>query len=151
MSKPEKLLPWIDWLPEVGEAILADRTKLALRLQEADRMEEQARAIRAEVRASCVALNMRIQQQWTPGEIARARAKTEKLGNIGELHTAIRAMDGLQSPLDAISLYHEHVIKQHNLIKGASNEELRATPERALAWWNLAVSPMLDRMGGSGP
>ena len=39
MSKPEKLLPWIDWLPEVGEAILADRTKLALRLQEADRME----------------------------------------------------------------------------------------------------------------
>lgn len=55
------------------------------------------------------------------------------------------AGQGTVTAQTALSLFHEQVIRQHNLLSTATDQERHATLERLLDWWNhIASSAMTN-------
>lgn len=153
-----KFMPWIDALPEVGDPIRLTRDALAAKLEQADALENRATALRAEVKAGREALIGRVMQRWTLLDLETAGNVTERMTHPlplscvqdEQLRAAIRALEGAQSPLDALALFEREVVRQHNLMSTATDEERTATLCRALNWWNFAVVPLLERLERQG-
>lgn len=158
MSK-HSFMPWIDALPEVGDKIRTTRDVLASKLAQADALEHQAASLRAEVKIGRETLIIHIMQQWTHLDLgAAAGAAGERQVNSlplsciqdDQLRAAIRSLEGLQSPLDALALFEQEVVRQHNLMSSATDAERMATLQRALNWWNFAVVPLMERLERQG-
>jgi hypothetical protein len=151
-----KFMPWIDFLPEVGTPILAERDRMAGVLAEADQLEQQAAALRAGVRWTRADLFDRIAKKWTLFDIETAARRAGNDGNDGQrlpvdfvtdpkLREALRALDGGLFPLAALQAFERgQVVRQHNLLSTATDAECRETLNRVLDWWNFAAVPVLS-------
>jgi len=147
-------MPWIDQLSEVGDKITHERNRLAELLAKAERLEKDAGAIRAEVKADRAALVGKVAEHWSLGEIERAaNAATQSLPvalacvEDERLRSVLMALDGGASAFDLLRAFREAgVIRQHNLLSTATAQEQRATIQRVLDWWNFGVYPLLVRL-----
>lgn len=151
----KKFMPWVDLLPEVGDPIRSERDKLAATLAEADALEVRAAELRRAAITARGPLLARALTLWSLAELEDAGNRAEAITHPVplrciedyELRDAIRALEGAQGPLDVLRLFSQKVIRQHNLMTTATEDERSATLHRALNWWNFAVVPMLERMG----
>lgn len=147
-----KFMPWVDCLPEIGQPLLNERDKLAGVLAEADRLEQQAAALRANVSTGRADLFDRIAKKWTLFDIESAARRAGIDGRpfpVGvvsdpKLREALRALDGGLFPLAALQAFERgQVVRQHNLLSTATDAECRETLNRVLDWWNFAAVPVL--------
>lgn len=151
-KKHPPYMPWLDRLPEVGDPLLSKRDALARKLDEARALEAQAAALRASVRDGRAELLSRLMTHWSLAEIQAAYDRTESrlfpvpLACVAdaELRACISAHEGNASLQDALNLFGTQVVRQHNLLSTATDEERRATLARALDWWNVMVVPLLE-------
>lgn len=74
-----KIMQWIEHLPEVGEAISKRRAAIAEMIDEAAKLEERAKAIRAEAYRAGLALTADCHRLWTDEEIRAAQQEAGKL------------------------------------------------------------------------
>jgi hypothetical protein len=145
-------MPWIDYLPEVGAPIRKDRDRLAGKLAEAAKLEQQAEGLRAEVFKARAALVVRVAEQWSPQDMAAARAQAGAAASVlspeyvadPALRAALTTLDGHGSALVLLRVFKAQAFRQHNLLSTASDEERRATLERILDWWNFGAVPLLE-------
>ena len=64
-----------------------------------------------------------------------------------KMRDELRKLDGTHLAAEALKAFHDgDVIGQHNLLSTATDDERRAALERVLKWWNLARSPVYDRL-----
>jgi hypothetical protein len=155
-TKPAaRFLPWVDMLAEVGSPIIKQRDQAAALLAEADALERQADELRRAAVAARAPLLERVMKNWSLAELEQAANRAESITHPvplhciedAELRNAIRALEGTQGPLDVLRLYNQKVIRQHNLLSTATEDERRATLARALNWWNFAVVAKRVRQG----
>lgn len=145
-------MSWLDRLPEVGAPILNERDRLEAMLAEAEAFERRAAELRASARAGRAGLLGKVAKLWSLYEIQRAGdAEDASFHNVQdhELRGALRALDGVASPLDILEAFHKgRVIRQHNLFSTATDEDRHATLHRVLDWWNYGAAPVLSRSQG---
>lgn len=148
-------MPWVDFLPELGDPIRSERNRLADMQDRADALEKQAAALRADLKSGRASLLAKIAVGWHSREIASAtRAAGDHLRPTSlnfitdhALRAMIITLDGGSTALDVLNVFRlGQVIRQHNLLSTATDTERRATLNRVLDWWNHAAVPLLDRM-----
>lgn len=150
-----RYMPWVDLLTKVHQPILYQRDRIADILELADSLEARAAGLRKDAQRARALLLIRLLKTWSQSEVKEAAHRAESMTHPiplhciedAELRGAIRALEGAQSPLDVLNLFHAQVIRQHNLLSTATEAERNDTLRRALNWWNFAVLPMLERMG----
>jgi hypothetical protein len=150
------LLPWIDYLPEVGDAILTQRGHMTEACEEAQTLETHAHGLRQKVRRDQDQLVQRVEEHWDEAEVKaaqrRAIAASPTLAwreNLPDesMRDALKGLDGLHLASEALQAFQRgRVIRQHDLLSTAAPEDLRATAARALEWWNIAARPVVERL-----
>lgn len=66
-----------------------------------------------------------------------------------QLRAALALLDGEHLAAQALLAFCQGaVIRQHNLLSTATDEERRATLNRLISWWNLAAAPVIERLAG---
>jgi hypothetical protein len=148
-------MAWVDHLPEVGDPIRRERAKLQELAEQVAELERHAAALRVQVRAGEVKLVLKASKHWTLADVqaateaadradrlALARAKVED----ATLRACLQPLDGWHLATEALQAFEAGVIRQHNLLDAASDEERSQTLARVLAWWNLAGRPVCERL-----
>lgn len=69
----EKVMGWVERLPNVGVPILVRRERIECKVQSAARLVEQAKMIRAEAYRDGLALMREVHEQWTLDEVDQAK------------------------------------------------------------------------------
>lgn len=155
---------WVDHLPEVGDPIRTERSKLLELARQATELERSALEMRAHVLAGQAELLAKVMQHWTPADTERARDQADKIGGSARLNAVLLCqlqdaplfeqlcrLDGMHLAAEALRAFSDGgVIGQHNLLSTATDAERRATLARVLAWWNVAGVPVYDRLS-AGP
>lgn len=151
--KTLEFMSWVDFLPEVGTPILAERDKLAAQLAAADDLERQAAALRASVQKARAPLVNKITFMWSLLDIEKA-ANTAAANvtfppsviSDSPLRAAIAALDGAFSPLEILRSFDRGQVIRHTLSGKASAAEQEETLHRVFDWWNYAAAPLLQRL-----
>lgn len=152
-----RFMAWVGRLPEVGDPIQGGRDRLRGQLAQAEALERQAAALRAEVAEGRAALLRRVLDRWTVAEVETASMAAGEAGSPfpaayvsdAKLREALRALDGGQSALDVLQTFVSGaVVRQHNLMSTATDAERRETLNRVLDWWNYGAVPLLVRLQG---
>ena len=156
MTTEPQFSAWIEHLPAVTDAIRAERDKLLSIATEAAELEQRALALRRKVGKGQTALMLRVLQEWTLEDIQNAsaasadadaplRASVEDPGLRDRL--TLLTHDGMHLGVEALQVFDEaRVIRQHNLLSTASDNERRETLGRVIAWWNLVARPVCERL-----
>lgn len=149
-------MSWIDYLPEVGDPIRKERSKLLELAEQAAELERHALALRAQVETGQALLLDRVMKQWTLYDIQRASDQAEsRCANAGVLRNiedkdllgTLRRLDGTHLAAEALRAFHDGgVLGRHDLLSTAGDGERRAALQRVLTWWNLAGSPVYYRL-----
>lgn len=149
-------MPWIDYLPEVGDPIRNERAKLRELACEAFELERTAAAQLAKVRAGQAELLAKAMRLWTLAEIQKAAQAADRADPMFSLRAQVeddalrerlQLLDGWQLASDALQVFKTAgVIRQQNLLSTASDEERMQTLARVLAWWNHAARPVFERL-----
>lgn len=71
----EKVLPWIDPLPEVGDPIRKEREAIEAKLKEAAEIRCRVYVLQQEAYQAALKLDSRVKELWSADEIERAKAK----------------------------------------------------------------------------
>jgi len=150
-----QFMQWVDFLPEVGDKILHERDQLAAQQSQVFELENQAAALRADIRSRQIELIIKIAKEWSQTDIGRAKSKevdpNVTLWALSEMldesmRTELHKMDGFQTATEALlSFHHAGVIRQHNLLSTASLNERLDTLKRVVDWWNIAALPVFER------
>lgn len=150
-----KVMTWIDLLPNVDRSLLLDRDRLALKLTQACALEKHAAMLRAGAKVARALLIEQIVNRWPLQDIENAaRASGECLEPFPEGYTPpdpflrdlLRDLHVSASALDVLRAFAGgQVIRQHNLLSTATEEERRETLSRVLDWWNFGAVPVLAR------
>jgi hypothetical protein len=104
------------------------------------------------VRAGQTELLTKAMKLWSLAEIQAAaqaadRADPMTLARAQVEDAALRALDGWHLASEALQSFETAgVIRQHNLLSTASDEERAQTLARVLAWWNHAGRPVCERL-----
>lgn len=157
MSAEMPFMAWLDHLPEVGDPLRLDRAKLQELAEQATELERSAAALRARVHSGQTELVIRTMKHWTLADIQTAavaadRADPKTVARAQVQDEALRArlypLDGWHLASEALQAFESAgVIRQHNLMSTASEEERLQTLARVLDWWNHAGRPVCERLG----
>lgn len=159
MSPKPVFMPWVDRLPDVGEAALFRRGEVYQLVREAAALERQAVTLMAQARGGQAEFLAEVMQRWTVAEIQSAALQTDP-GDPAFLARAqvedpplrqrLFRLDGSHLASEALQAFQgAQVIRQHNLLSSASDEDRRQTLARVLAWWNHAARPVCERLSAS--
>jgi hypothetical protein len=122
-------MPWIDHLHEVGDPIQKERGKLHELAQRAVDLERDIQDASEKVR------NL--------DPMAAIRAQVDD----GALRERINALDGWHLASEALQIFDQAgVLRQHNLLSTATEEERAQALGRVLAWWNHVGRPVCERL-----
>jgi 2-keto-4-pentenoate hydratase len=70
---PQKIMVWVDKLPEVGDPILKRREAIAAKMQQAAELQCQVYQLRQEAYFDALKLEGTIREKWTDAEISKAK------------------------------------------------------------------------------
>ena len=149
-------MPWIDHLHEVGDPIQKERGKLHELAQRAVDLEREACALRDQVAMGHAALLLKVMKYWTLADIQDACEKVRHLDPMAAiraqvddsaLRERINALDGWHLASEALQIFDQaDVLRQHNLLSTATEEERAQALGRVLAWWNHVGRPACERL-----
>lgn len=156
MSTEAPFMAWIDHLHEVGEPIRCQRAKLLELAQEAAELEWHAAALRARLATGQTELLRQVMRHWTLADIQAAAEAARRAHPVDEarahiedttLRAAVANLDGWHLASEALRAFHDAgVLRQHNLLNTATDEERLQTLQRVVAWWNFAAQPVYERL-----
>lgn len=156
MSSSVPFMPWIDHLREVGEPIQKERGKLRELAQRAVDLECEACALRDQVAMGQAALLLKAMKHWTLADIQDACERVRGVDSAatirtqvddGALRERINALDGWHLASEALQIFDEAgVLRQHNLLSTATEEERAQALGRVLDWWNHVGRPVCERL-----
>ena len=72
----EKVMGWVERLPEVGTPILKKREAIEAKVQRAKELEAQAQALRGEAYRDSLDLESKVRSLWTDDDVNRAKQLT---------------------------------------------------------------------------
>jgi non-ribosomal peptide synthetase component F len=147
-------MPWVQYLPEVGDPIQKRRESLTAKLNLAYLLERRAAQLVAEARAGERELTASIAENWSPREIedAERRAGIDRqslaLATIRDdsLRVALQAGDSHLPASEAIRVFGAAEVLRIETVWNANDVERLATLDRVIAWWTFAGKPVYDRM-----
>lgn len=149
-------MPWIDHLPQVGDPIQKERSKLRELAQRAVDLEREARALREQVAMGQSAVLLKAMRHWTLADIQDACEKVRDIDPVatiraqvddGALRERINSLDGWHLASEALQIFDQaDVLRQHNLLSTATEEECAQALGRVLAWWNHVGRPVCERL-----
>lgn len=141
---------------EVGGPIQRERAKLQELAQRAVDLEREACALRDQVAMGHAALLLKVMKHWTLADIQDACEKVRHIDPMAAiraqvddsgLRERINALDGWHLAAEALQIFDQAgVLRQHNLLSTATEEERAQTLGRVLAWWNHVGRPVCDRL-----
>lgn len=151
----EKIMAWIDHLPNVGQDELNHRDALQSGIDEAIELERQAAALRAEIKKGQDRLLASITRKWTLFDIEAASKYHASLVALSGrqmvdagLKKAVMALDGNVGPGGALEIYEREVLRdQAEHLKNGSPETV-AILTRLIEWWVYAGAPALKALRG---
>lgn len=149
-------MPWINHLHEVGDPIQKERGKLRELAQRAVDLEREACALRDQVAMGQAALLLKAMKHWTLADIQDACEKVRDIDPVATiraqvddsaLRERINALDGWHLASEALQIFDQaDVLRQHNLLSTATEEERAQALGRVLAWWNHVGRPVCERL-----
>lgn len=140
-------LAWIDNLHEVGDPIRKRRAEILSLLEQAQRLERQALALRGRAIGAHFALVDTVLQHWTEEEVARARAAATKPQPLPEVH-ATRPLGELTVQVGGLT--RRVSLADHPDTTLTDPDHCQALPELADAGPDIAaLSDRLERMRGA--
>ena len=156
MAVDTPFMPWLDHLAELGDPLRRDRAELLAIAQQAIDLERRALALRARLAVGQSALLQRVMKHWTLADIqaaSDAAGRADPLAAVRDqvddaaLRGCVRALDGWHLAAEALQAFDQAgVIRQHNLLSTATDDERRQTLARVLAWWNHVGRPVCERL-----
>lgn len=155
MPTEPAFMPWIDKLHEVGEPIRRRRAELEELAREAAELEWHAASLRTKLAEGEAELLQAVMRHWTLADI-QAAAEAVRCAdpltpareqiNDTALRGAVARLDGWQLASEALRVFHDAgVLRQHNLLSSATDDERLQALERVLTWWNWIARPVYDR------
>jgi hypothetical protein len=156
MLADNPFMPWINHLHEVGDPIQIERDKLLALAQRALDLEREACALRDQVTIGQAALVLKVMKHWTLADIQDACEKVRQLDPMAAfraqvddsaLRERINALDGWHLASEALQIFDQAgVLRQHNLLSTATEEERAQALGRVLAWWAHVGRPVCERL-----
>lgn len=150
----DKIMAWIDRLPNVTQDVLNHREALQSGIDEAVSLERQAAAIREQVKEGQERLLKNIVSKWTLHEIETASKEQSKIQSTGRhifdpgLKKAVMARDGNLGPGGALEIYEREVLKNHAKQLATGNPETMQVLASLVDWWVHAGDPALRALRG---
>ncbi|HEP8974312.1 TPA: stable inheritance protein KleA [Pseudomonas aeruginosa] len=155
-TNPKEFMAWIDKLPEIGDPIRRERSRLLEIAEQAAELDRHAKALRDQLRQGQLTLLNRVMQHYSLGEIEAAERQSSQddataalLRSMqdGQMRTALQGMDGHQPAIEALIAFRNGAVLRHpDLLNSASDEERRNTIKRLIDWWNVAARPAFSRV-----
>ena len=148
-------MAWIDHLHEVGDPIRRERSKLYELVEQANELERHAAALLVKARAGQAELLSAVMKRWSLAEIQSAAQAADRMDPAALaraqlddpcLQQALAPLDGWHLASDALRAFEAGVIRQHNLLSTATDDERKQTLARLVVWWNHAGRPVWERL-----
>lgn len=156
MAADTPFMPWLDHLAELGDPLRRDRAELLAIAQQAIDLERRALALRARLAVGQTALMKRVMKHWTLADLQTASEAASHANPLAVLRDQVddpplrermRALDDWHLAAEALQVFDQAgVIRQHNLLSTATDDERRQTLARVLAWWNHVGRPACERL-----
>lgn len=154
MNNNHPFMPWIDHLPEVGDPIRAERTRLRENADMALELERKAAAMRAVVEQGKAKLLTMVMKNWTLADIQEASEAASRRHPVRQtfndvedlaLRECLRTLDGKHLASEALQVFQDAgVIRE---LQGELDEmALAQLAARVLAWWRHLGQPVCDRL-----
>jgi len=143
-------MPWIDYLPEVGDTILKRRDAIAAQAETAIRLEQGIIGLRKRIARAKADLLASVRRNWSLQDMelasSRADAAGERLLHLADpiLRATLHDMPAECTAVDAILAF------EHAVARALRNTDDQVAFERALeavkTWWLHVGEPVAQRV-----
>lgn len=146
-----RFMPWIDYLPEVGDPIRRRRDSLRRLAQESLAIEAQAHAMRERLRADSRELLVSVLQNWTLQQLETASRMADPRDDDKPASTALRMFltqtEGAPLATEALLAIEESKMLSPVVMAGDSSDAEREQALcRLVEWWRHVGSPICARL-----